>query len=423
MFRVRLAGALFAACLQFGGPHQAHAAEYKDFETLAAGLAQGAITPDAFWAGRPRAPLIDDIPGKPDEARYTFLWRSPPGAEASGVRLGSYIPRPGGGSLDPLKRIGETNVWYASYVLPRDARITYGFAAPRGAAPSSQANAQLETEGAAYEILRDPLNPTATEEDTAIVSYAEGPAATPNPFLQANTNAPSGSVQTMPFASKALGGERTVTIYTPPGFREGESGLPVVLLFDGRQYTTASVPTPLILNNMIAAGAIPRVIAVFVHTPQETRNQDLGPANLSFRAFITGELTPWVRERYRVTADPAKAVIGGSSLGGFAAAHLALLHPDIFGNVISLSASYWLGADGVARQWLVQQYRQAPRRPIRFYQTIGLWDGELGLQPNREMHAVLDAKGYQVTYREFTGGHDYSNWRQALPEALAATLR
>jgi enterochelin esterase family protein len=390
---------------------------------LAASLAQGAITPDAFWAGLPHAPLIDEIPGKPGEARYTFLWRSPPGAHAAGVSLASYFPQAGGGWLDPLKRIGETNVWYASYVLPRDARIAYAFAAPRGVTPSSQANAQVEIDGAAYEVLRDPLNPTATDEDTAIVSYAEGPAARSTPFLQANANAPSGSVATMPFASKALGVDRTVTIYTPPGFREGESGLPVVLLFDGRQYTTASVPTPLILDNMIAAGAVPRVIAVFVHTPQETRNQDLGPDNPSFRTFITGELMPWVRKRYRASSDPAKTVIGGSSLGGFAAAHLALLHPDIFGNVISLSASYWLGAESVARQWLVAQYRQSPRLPIRFYQTIGLWDGELGLQPNRDMRAVLDAKGYRVTYREFAGGHDYSNWRQALPEALAAVLR
>jgi enterochelin esterase family protein len=44
------------------------------------------------------------------------------------------------------------------------------------------------------------------------------------------------------------------------------------------------------------------------------------------------------------------------------------------------------------------------------------------LQSNRYMRDVLIAKGYDVTYHEYAGGHDYSWWRGLLADGLIALI-
>jgi enterochelin esterase family protein len=45
------------------------------------------------------------------------------------------------------------------------------------------------------------------------------------------------------------------------------------------------------------------------------------------------------------------------------------------------------------------------------------------LLPNRHLRDVLRAKGYDVEYREFPGGHDPVNWRGTLADGLIALFR
>jgi len=44
------------------------------------------------------------------------------------------------------------------------------------------------------------------------------------------------------------------------------------------------------------------------------------------------------------------------------------------------------------------------------------------LHASRHVRDVLQAKGYPVTLRETSGGHDPYNWEASLPEALEALL-
>lgn len=57
---------------------------------------------------------------------------------------------------------------------------------------------------------------------------------------------------------------------------------------------------------------------------------------------VVGGVVPWgYRSRYHVTSNRRSIIVGGSSLGGLAAAYCGLRRPDIFGNILSQSGSFW----------------------------------------------------------------------------------
>jgi enterochelin esterase family protein len=203
-----------------------------------------------------------------------------------------------------------------------------------------------------------------------------------------------------------------------------------MVLLDGWAYSQL-VPTPVMLDNLIAAKQLPPLVIVFVNTleGETTRFRELS-CSAFFRDFVSAELVPWVRQRYQISADPSRAVVVGSSHGGLAAAYLGLELPMVFGNVLSQSGSFpWRPDDATEDEWLSRQYALSDRAALRFYLDVGLletWPSPQGgpnwLIANRHMRTVLQAKGYDVTYAEFNGGHDYACWRGTLVDGLVALL-
>jgi len=65
---------------------------------------------------------------------------------------------------------------------------------------------------------------------------------------------------------------------------------------------------------------------------------------------------------------------------------------------------------------------------LRFYLAAGTFeidrDGGGGniLESTRYLRDVLLAKGYQVHYQQFVGGHDGLSWRGTLADCLIALL-
>jgi enterochelin esterase family protein len=100
-----------------------------------------------------------------------------------------------------------------------------------------------------------------------------------------------------------------------------------------------------------------------------------------------------------------------------------LRHPEVFGNVLSQSGSYWWGRPGEEDQWLARQFAAERKLPVRFYLVAGRFEMGRGGQPgildsNRRLRDVLTAKGYRVTHQEVEGGHDYLSWRGTLSDGL-----
>jgi len=124
-------------------------------------------------------------------------------------------------------------------------------------------------------------------------------------------------------------------------------------------------------------------------------------------------------------------VVGGASFGGLAAACVAMKHPEIFGNVLAQSGSFWWKPENDDEyEWLTRQFVAGAKLPIRFYLQIGQLenlsvarpDSPTNLIASRHLRDVLQAKSYEVQLQEINGGHDFFNWQAALPDGLTALL-
>ena len=226
--------------------------------------------------------------------------------------------------------------------------------------------------------------------------------------------------------------ERRVWVYTPPGYAASrDSSFAMLLAFDGGEYLD-EIPLPHILDSLIAAHAAPPMVAVLVDdSTGAVRLDDL--ANRAwFVAFLGDELVPWVRQHWRVTRDPHRVIVTGSSAGGLAAARVALERPDVFGNVLSQSGAFWRGneaSNDAPYEWLTGQAGRWPHRDVRFWMEVGSTEtrGALGgqapsiLAANRALRDTLMAHGYRVTYGEVPNGvHAPESWRTRLPAGIAA---
>jgi enterochelin esterase family protein len=358
-----------------------------------------------FWEEvQGKTPLVELIPGDDQLRRVTFLWRG--GAEASEVRLDGNFPPD---SQDaPLLRLANTDVWFLTLRLPATARFTYGFKRP------------------GKRQLLDPLNPLKFRSS----SFAELPAAPPQSWISVKPDVPKGAIWPEKLRSENLKEERSVSIYTPPGYDPKSGSYGLLLLFDGQDYR-GPMPIPTILDNLVAAKKIRPLVAILVDNPsEESRDRDL-QCFPPFADFVAKELIPWARRRYRFSAEPERTIVGGVSLGGLNAAYCALRYPEVFGNVLSQSGafSYFPGwedqetSDYSPFGWLIRQFVTTRKLPIRFYLEAGLFENdcpEALLSQNRRMRDVLEAKGYPVVYSEFAGGHEFLSWRGSVADGLIA---
>jgi enterochelin esterase-like enzyme len=220
--------------------------------------------------------------------------------------------------------------------------------------------------------------------------------------------------------------ERRIWIYTPVEYNaKREQPYPLIVAFDGDEYCEL-MPLPHILDSLTAFRLAPAFVAVLIDNGSGgVRIADL--CNVAkMPEFLGRQLIPWVRQRWRVTADPGQVIVTGSSAGGLGAAYVAFVRTDLFGNVWSQSGAFWRGAEGSNDspwEWLTQQVLASPKKNIRFYLDVGALEDHRALggsgpnfrDANRRFKDALVKKGYDVTYTEVPGGnHAEQWWRQRL---------
>jgi len=425
----------------------------RRIQTLRKQIGAGQKNTESFWkqVAAEGTPLTEPYGSDGKYQLVTFLWRSKHDTRNVFVRgsfLGFFVGPPADYSMH---QIPNSDVWYLTLKLPSGARFTYQlspndpmtFDGPRAAQRAATRQA-------------DPLSlhpDSACSPNTSkfnCQSVAELPGAAPQPWLVAKPGIAEGRIEKLRIKSNIQKIERPFSVYTPANYKADGPPNALLILFDGEDLSDDQYRVTT-LNNLIAASKIPPTVAVFVENVSRRRLVDL-VANPEFADFMATELVPWVRSHYNVTKDPKQTVVTGYSAGGLAAAYVALRRSEVFGNVLSQSGAFWwsfehnggvcgprcpdsggTGADNskdatTEGNFMVKQFLASPKLPLRFYLAAGTFeiDREGGgggiLESTRHLRDVLLAKGYQVHYQQFVGGHDGLSWRGTLADGLIALL-
>lgn len=242
-----------------------------------------------------------------------------------------------------------------------------------------------------------------------------------------------------------------VRVILPPGYRSDRGRYPVLFMNDGQDLEAMRFPET--LDSLYRVKAMRPAVVVAIHatsarlqeygTARTANSQGLGSEAARYERFVTGELVPAIRSRYRVERSAGKTAIIGASLGALSAFDLAWRHADVFGNVGALSGSFWWRtndstvASKQASRIMHRQVRETARRPkLRIWFEAGRQDerddrdgnGVIdAIQDTRELMDELVAKGYRegrdLAYLEVEGGHNPETWGRALPMFLTWAFR
>jgi enterochelin esterase family protein len=373
-----------------------------------------------FWEAMAteHTPLVEPIPKETGKVLVTFLWRATPGT--TGVKTA-------GG---PMTRLLETDLWYTTLTMDPSIPIFYSFF-------------PVET-GEKERRAADPLNPrrfgisaevkaalpldlqvgAAWWEQTSMLLFRENPASR---WTEEQPRTPKGKIEMFSVKEKKRAKSRRVWVYTPPNYNPKSSEpCRLMICFDGLSYL-AEIPVPTILNNLLAAGKISPTVAVMIDNGDAKASAEDLDNHATFADFMATELVPWVRQRWRVSADPARTIICGYSRGGLGATYVAWKHPEVFGNVLAQSGAFWRGNEGGTSdpEWLTQQFKSSPKASLRFYVEVGAQEtgktpgGTIFIEANRHLRQALEGKGYDVRYVEVSGArHDPIHWRFQLADGI-----
>ena len=358
-----------------------------------------------------------------DGVVLTFVWEG--GATAVGLHCGLHH------EPAAMQRVDGTDVWHHEAVAPHDTYVAYRFVADdpflagRPADDAAWVDAMLRAHRCAHADANNPrrIAPIASlfvgdrdgseqgHDHESILSLDRAP----DDHWFRPHHSPEGAVMQFDHHFASLDQTRTITVWTPPS---AGVDMPLLVLLDGASFLRLA-HLPRALDRAAADGGTDMPVVAFVG------EQPVAAVGLAH------ELVPLLRDRFPVSRDAARTLAGGASLGGLASMHAALTHPDVIGAVLSVSGSYWWGAERDGRpEWLTRSLADHPVPPVRVYQQIGLFEdgplpdtpGVTHLDANRRFRAALVQQGVEVHYEELSTAHDVCAFRVAVLRGIAALL-
>jgi len=226
---------------------------------------------------------------------------------------------------------------------------------------------------------------------------------------------------------------RPVTIYLPPDYDDHpDLRYPVLYMQDGQNLfdpVRSFIPGQTwrlseAADSMIGERKSRPMIIVGIdnmgagrideYTPTRDPKHNAGGHADDYAKVLLEVIKPYIDETWRTLPDRAGTAIGGSSLGGLLALHLALTHPHSFSSACVMSPSVWWDN----RVILDELDRFSGPRP-RIWLDTGGREGVDALRDVRLLRDRLKAKGFEFKYHEDRrADHSERAWATRAPMML-----
>ncbi|GGG20122.1 hypothetical protein GCM10007425_13170 [Lysinibacillus alkalisoli] len=231
-----------------------------------------------------------------------------------------------------------------------------------------------------------------------------------------------GTIHDVSFFSKALQESIQLYIYTPANYTP-LTEYQLLIASDGNDYFQLGGITK-IADELIDDMEIDELIIVFVpyDNVQDRRDKYVpsGKKHREYLQFLAHELVPYIDREYATTPVAHARGLIGDSMAATVSLLGALTYPNIFGKAI-LQSPY------VDEDVLDAVENFANPSSISVYHIVGKKEDEVlttekkvadFLTPNRELHEVMQMRGYHLFYDEFNGNHTWKYWKPDLRRAL-----
>jgi enterochelin esterase family protein len=294
-----------------------------------------------------------------------------------------------------MKRIAK-ELWGYSMQLPADAYLEYAF-----------------YDLASQQRVADPLNGKTVYNGFGNYNhFFSMPEYSPTSLVEFRKKIPHGKVTQHIVNTWMLAddGQRDIYLYRPPV----KEPVPLLIVYDGADYLERA-KLNVIVDNLIHEKRIQPIAMAFLQNAGDRRAAEYACSDATIM-WLDNIVLPLARKQLKLLdVKSHRGAYGalGSSFGGLMSVHTGLRMPEIFGRVISQSGVFESeGRDFAA----VDLIRARQSREIKLWMDIGRFDWLL--EDNRRLQPILYENGYEVTYREFSGGHNYTCWQNEVGIAL-----
>ncbi len=268
---------------------------------------------------------------------------------------------------------------------------------------------------------------------------------------------PHGTVSAMWVPSSLTKTPRRMFVYTPPGYEDSTAKYPVFYLLHGSGGDEDAWPTMgianVIMDNLIAQGKSKPMIVVMPNAywselasldlagPRTAPPPGVGAAGNPLPGAapapadpnekdIVGDLIPFVEKHFRAQSGRENRALAGLSMGSGIAANVGLKRLDVFASVGLLSAGLFRPAanapGGVeAIDKIAPSFKSDPaatNKKLRLlFMSCGTEDPRLASM--KQASEDLRARKIDVTFKSYTGEHEWKVWRHSLADMAPLLFR
>jgi len=288
------------------------------------------------------------------------------------------------------------SIWYATLTLPRDAYVEYAFYDP-----VTQKN------------FLDPLNKRSVNNGAGgRNNFFYMPETMPSPYSMRRADVTPGALSGHRVETRWLRDdyEREIFLYRPPV----KEPVPLLIVFDGKEYLQRG-KLAVIVDNLIADKHIQPIAMAFLPNAGRWRDVEYACSDGTI-LWLDEVVLPVAKENINlldIKKHPGSYGVLGASLGGTMSMYAGLRMPDVFSKVLSQAGAYTITSRDLS---VVDLARNRQSNDVQIWMDVGRLDTLL--EDNRGMNALLTKNEYKVTYREHSGGHNYTAWRNNIWRGL-----